>query len=78
MQVSEDNGAVVRARQQVVGVDGEAHSSYLVGVRLECLDDATAADVPQHARGILVTGRQQSAGRLNAHGRKCTACTCHR
>ena len=78
MQVSKDDSAVVGASQQIVGVDREAYSSYFISVRLKCLHDASTTDVPQHARRILVTRRQQTARRLNAHRRKCTACVTHR
>ena len=78
VQVREDDGMVVRASQQVVGVDREAHSSYFVGVRLERLHDASTAHVPQHTRRVLVAGCQQTAGRLNTHRRKCTTYTVQR
>jgi len=70
VQVGEYNGVVVRSRQQIVGADGEARGANLVRMRLERLDDTAASHVPQHARGVLVTGGQQPAGRLNAHRRK--------
>ena len=70
MQVGEYDGVVVRSRQQIVGADGEARGANLVRVRLERLDDTAASHVPQHARGVLVTGGQQPAGRLNAYRRK--------
>jgi len=75
MQVGENNGVVIRAGKQVVGVDREANGSYFVGVRLKRLDDTTATHVPQHARRILMTRRQQPAGRLDAHRRKCATYT---
>lgn len=65
LQVGEHNLVVVAARQQVVGLVREAQRAHIGRVRVEGLDDATAANVVQHALGVLVAGHQQLAGGID-------------
>lgn len=70
MQICEDDLLVVRAGEQVVRVHGESHGAHVRRVRLERLDGAVAAHVPQHDAGVLVTRAEQPTSRIHAYRRE--------
>ena len=67
MQISHDHLAIIRARQQIVGIHAEAHSPHITCMRAECLHEAVAPDVPQHNRGVLVARGEETARGVDAH-----------
>ena len=74
VEVRQDDALVVRRRQQVVGGCREADGADVGRVRAERLQHALATHVPQHARRILVPGREQTAGVVDAQRRERAAC----
>ena len=68
LKVGEDNFVVVAAGEQVVGAGGEADGADVRGVWLEALHAASAPDVVENARRVLVSRNQQPARGVNTYG----------